>query len=515
MIDIKRLFVLPLAFVLSGMALAQVPGDLLWETAVGGSDDEWLADVVQTHDGGYATVGWTCTYGTTLDISSLWLVKVDRDGSNQWHKTYGGAQSDEGNSLALTRDGGFIIAGSTYSLATTLKDAWILRTDGEGNTLWTVLHDGGSYDCAYAVIQNRDGDFVAAGYSTDALGFSRVLLMKIGPAGNTIWTKTYGGSGNDEANGLVQTADGGYVVCGYTTSMGAGAQDVLLLKTDSNGNELWSRSFGTPLDDRGRAVKEVPGGDLVLCGGSGPMSGDRDFWMARTSADGNTVWETTLPGTGVWDQANDVVVAPDGGFVFAGLIGFGANKDEWIIKTDGSGTIEWEGLYGGTDYIGEVAAGVCIDRAGDIVTVGQKSGTGILETDGWILKIHSGLTPTASCTPYCGSGVNLDTYTIAAPFVIGGTFQGTVGFPAPNVGAVIAGYLGCAVFPIWGQEALLDIGTPEVMGLPSGIGISPVSITWGVPNDPAYAGYDVYTQAAGFGGGAINLTCAFACGVGI
>jgi hypothetical protein len=314
----------------------------------------------------------------------------------------------------------------------------------------------------------------------------------------------------------VQTSDGGYAVCGYTTSAGAGGEDILLLKTDSAGNELWSRTFGTVEDDRGFAMQEVPGGDLVLAGGSGPLAGDRDLWMARTDASGLSIWENTLAGSSTWDQANDVIVAPDGGFVFVGFYdAFGANEDEWVVKTDGNGVIEWEGLYGSTGMFGETGQGGCIDRAGDIVTVGQNPGSGAFVMNAWMVKVYSGITPPASCARYCGSGVNMDTYTIITPYVIGGTFEGTVGFPAPNVGALIAGYLGWAEFPIWGQEGLLDVSTPEVMGLPSGIGVSPVSITWGVPNDPAYAGFDVYTQAAGFGGGVINLTCAFACAVGI
>ena len=120
----------------------------------------------------------------------------------------------------------------------------------------------------------------------------------------------------------------------------------------------------------------------------------------------------------------------------------------------------------------------------------------------------------AACTWYCGSTTNMDTYTVGAAYVIGGTYQGTVGISAPNVGAVIAGYLGQLTFPIWGQQGLVNVGTPEVMGLPSGLGTSPIMISWPVPNEHAYVGFHVYTQAAGFGGGQINLTCAYDCTVG-
>ena len=120
----------------------------------------------------------------------------------------------------------------------------------------------------------------------------------------------------------------------------------------------------------------------------------------------------------------------------------------------------------------------------------------------------------ALCSWYCGSGGNMDTYVVNSGFKLGGTFQGTVGISTPNVGAVVAGYLGQATFPVWGQEGLVDVTTPEVMGMPSALWGPSVSITWSVPNEPAYSGFQVFTQAAGFGGGSINLTCAFDCLVG-
>jgi hypothetical protein len=122
--------------------------------------------------------------------------------------------------------------------------------------------------------------------------------------------------------------------------------------------------------------------------------------------------------------------------------------------------------------------------------------------------------PTAYCTWYCGAGTNLDLYTVATGLVLGGDFEGTVAITPPNVGAVVAGYLGRLTFPLWLQEGLVDLAMPEVMGFPSGFGSSPIRVGWPVPNDSAYVGHHVYTQAAGVGGGVIRLTCAFDCAAG-
>ena len=120
----------------------------------------------------------------------------------------------------------------------------------------------------------------------------------------------------------------------------------------------------------------------------------------------------------------------------------------------------------------------------------------------------------ASCQWYCGSGINMDTYTVSNGFELGGTFRGTVGISPPNIGAIIAGYPSGALFPIWGQEGLVNVLHGEMLGFPGGFIPAPITITWSVPGDPAYAGYHVHTQAAGIGGGVINLTCAFDCTAG-
>lgn len=163
--------------------------------------------------------------------------------------------------------------------------------------------------------------------------------------------------------------------------------------------------------------------------------------------------------------------------------------------------------------------GAGLDRFGSSVAVsGDRTVVGTPGDDDGAASSGSAyvhrIGPLAECTWYCGTGGNLDSYTVVTGYVLGGTFAGSVGFSAPNVGSIIAGYLGRLTFSVWGQEALVDITRPEVMGLPSAFGTSPIPITWSVPDEPSYTGYRVYTQAAGIGGGVITLTCAFDCTLG-
>lgn len=122
--------------------------------------------------------------------------------------------------------------------------------------------------------------------------------------------------------------------------------------------------------------------------------------------------------------------------------------------------------------------------------------------------------PYASCLWYCGSGVNLDTFTVAAPFTLGGTFQGSITFGPPHLGVALAAYLGRFTFPLWSQEGLVDPTSAEILGIPAQFLANPAIFTWSVPFEPAYAGYRVYPQAAAFGVGSIRLTCAYDCTVG-
>ena len=121
--------------------------------------------------------------------------------------------------------------------------------------------------------------------------------------------------------------------------------------------------------------------------------------------------------------------------------------------------------------------------------------------------------PAAAWQWYCGTGTNLDAYSVITGFELGGTFQGAVNVPAPHTWCAIGGYLRRQTFSLWGQEVLVDLAAPEILGLPWGPG-SPNLISWIVPSEPGYAGYHVFTQAAYFGGGSIGLTCAFDCTAG-
>jgi len=157
------------------------------------------------------------------------------EGDMQWQQTYGGSDFDGINSVIQTADGGFALAGYTYSYGAGGMDVWLVRTDARGVPQWQQTYGGSHYDYANAVIKTADGGFALAG-CTESFGpgkyyYYNAWLVKTDADGNVEWQQTYGGSDWDGANSVIETADGGFALAGITASYGAGGYDAWLVKT--------------------------------------------------------------------------------------------------------------------------------------------------------------------------------------------------------------------------------------------------------------------------------------------
>jgi ribosomal protein S11 len=150
-------------------------------------------------------------------------------------KTYGGTGSDNASSVQQTSDGGYMVAGYTESFGAGGSDIFLIKTDASGNVIWAKTYGGTHSDYASSVQQTSDGGYIVAGYTFSfGAGINDIFLIKTDANGNVIWAKTYGGTAYDYAYSVQQTSDGGYIVAGYTRSFGAGGDNVFLIKTDAN-----------------------------------------------------------------------------------------------------------------------------------------------------------------------------------------------------------------------------------------------------------------------------------------
>jgi hypothetical protein len=327
-----------------------------WDGTFGGVDDEVAYAVQQTDDGGYIVVGETRTFGA--GGRDVWLLKLHAGGSLAWSRTFGGPEDDVAYDVQQTGDGGYVLAGETHSFRTgsaVKSDFWLVRTDATGNELWNQRHgntelpgvlDLPTVDEAHAVQETGDGGYIMAGW-TMAGPSNDFWLVKTGVSGEYLWDRQFGGSSQDQAYAVRPTADGGYVLAGKTDSQGAGASDFWLVKTDAAGNEEWNKTFGGPLVDEARDVRQTADGGYILAGFTWSYgAGFADFWMVKTDASGNEEWTKTFGGT-TKDVAHAVRQTEDGGYVLAGWSESFPDGDHfWVVKTDASGNEEWNETYG-------------------------------------------------------------------------------------------------------------------------------------------------------------------------
>jgi hypothetical protein len=312
-------------------------GNIIWAKTYGGTDYDRAESVQQTSDGGYIVAGWTESFGA--GNSDIFLVKTDESGNLQWAKTYGGTYWDYAYSVQQTSDGGYIVAGGTYSFGAGSYDIFLIKTDANGNIIWAKTYGGGGGDWASSVQQTSEGGYIVAGYTNSFGGpFYDIFLIKTDASGNIIWAKTYGGTYWDYAYSVQQTSDGGYIVAGWTRSFSADSIDILLIKTDANGNIIWAKTYGGTYEDYAYSVQQTSDGGYIVAGYTNSFgAGNDDIFLIKTDANGNIIWAKTYGGT-YWDRTFSVQQTSDGGYIAAGrtssFIG-----DILLIKTDANGNI--------------------------------------------------------------------------------------------------------------------------------------------------------------------------------
>ncbi len=297
-------------------------GNILWQKNYGGAREDEGYSVEETADGGYIVAGRTRSYGSGM--YDVWLVMVDPSGEKTWDKTFGGALDDEASSIKKTSDGGFIIAGSTKSYGSGMYDLWLIRIDRFGSKLWDKTFGGAGDDMGDSIQVIGDEGFVVAGTTASwGNGDVDLLLMKIDSNGNELWTKTFGGEGSERnpwSRGwqVLKTADGGYAMLGSTNSFGSGGYDIWFVKTDANGDKIIDRVYGGTYDEEGGSLVVTAEGDHILIGSTNSFgSGGYDAWLILADQNGEKIWDQTF-GSKLDDKGYSVIQTDDGSALFAG-----------------------------------------------------------------------------------------------------------------------------------------------------------------------------------------------------
>ncbi|MEO8088205.1 MAG: hypothetical protein ABI763_15400, partial [Bacteroidota bacterium] len=314
----------------------------------GGIYDEEGRWMEQTADSGFIMVGGTTTFSNGQN--DIWLVKTDAYGNEQWRKSKGGTQFDFANMVRKTSDGGFIIAGLTNSYGAGNNDGYLVKTDGSGNTQWTQTYGDTGLQEIEAVVQTADGGYACVGINyTGGTGYYDIWLIKTNASGVLQWQQNLGGGSYEIGNSIQIAPDGGYIIAGQSYSYDS-TSAYYLLKTNSLGVEQWHKTFATGHLCEAHYVQNVAGGGYIMCGDADTTAdglGETDLWVIRTDANGDSLWAHSYGGTKK-DGGKTIEPTSDGGYIMAGITrSFNViNPDFYAVKTDSGGTVEWTQHYG-------------------------------------------------------------------------------------------------------------------------------------------------------------------------
>ncbi len=353
----------------------------------GGLHMDWGNSVQQTSDEGYIITGFTSSFGA--GGFDLWLIKVDAQGNELWNKTFGGAGWDQGFSVQQTSDEGYIITGETDSFGVGKKDLWLIKTDAQGNELWNKTFGRQLYESGQSVQQTSDEGYIITGTGWISIGGGEddFWLIKTDAQGNELWNKTFGGADMDQGISVQQTSDGGYIIIGDTWSLSNVGPDIWLIKTDAQGNKIWDKAFGGLNNGSfGRSVQQTNDGGYIIVGYN--MSGEtdnlEDLWLIKTDAQGNELWDKTFGGAG-FGMGFSVQQTSEGGYIITGSTGsINRQRDLWLIKTDAQGNELWNKTFEGADF--DQGASVQQTSDGGYIITGGTSSFGAGNRDLWLIK---------------------------------------------------------------------------------------------------------------------------------
>jgi Secretion system C-terminal sorting domain len=342
----------------------------------------------------------------------------------EWQKSLGGSLGDEAYTIEQTLDGGYIVAGRTFSSDGDITinqggwDCWVVKLNSTGNLIWQKTFGGTGDDYINSIKQTPDGGYIFTGYTNSSdgdlignYGFNDCWVVKLTSGGIMSWQKLLGGTSEDYAFSIETTTDGGYIVAGHSNSIDGdltsnnGQFDFWVVKLTNTGAITWQKSFGGSLMDRAYSIKEAIDGGYIVIGTTSSVDGDitnnnglSDFWILKLTSSGVIEWQKTLGGSGA-ENGYSIQQTIDSGYVVAGysdsndgnLTVNNGGYDYWVVKLSNNGIIEWQKSLGGSGT--DQAITILQTSEGGYVVAGRSSSNNgdILDNNGgydyWIVKL--------------------------------------------------------------------------------------------------------------------------------
>lgn len=325
-------------------------GTIEWQRTYGGSGQDYAGSIEQTRDSGYIFIATTNSNDVDIKYNhgndDIWVVRLRKDGSIKWQRTYGGSYYDNGATVHETFDGGYIFLGNVVTPDGDItsvhgsNDLWVVGLNDTGGIKWQKSYGGSGMDFGSSIEQTRDSGYIISGQTssndgdiTTLIGGPDAWIVKINDTGKIVWQNTYGGSAVDEANIVHQTADGGYIWVAWTnsndkqvTGLHGSEFDIWVVKTNQAGVITWSKTLGGSMHEDGFSVIETRQGNYVITGITKSNDGDVtmqhdtsafDMWVISLDRNGNMQWQKTIGGTSS-DAAYNILQTSDSGYLVCG-----------------------------------------------------------------------------------------------------------------------------------------------------------------------------------------------------
>ncbi len=372
------------------------PKDQFWSTTYGGAKADQANDVVATSDGAVLAAS-TASWGS--GDSDIYVLKIDKSGNKIWDKTLGGRGYEAARAIAATPDGGYVVVGETSSYGAGDADAYVVKLNAQGVYEWSRTFGGARYDTAKAVGITSDGGVVVAGYNESYGNASGdIHAVRLDSQGRTVWERTFGGRLKDSANSLTIATDGTILIAGYTQLTEDSMYARYVLKTDRDGNLLWSKAYANK--PMAQAVIALDGGSFVIAGSMYSQTTRAiELTVSKLDKYGNEVWEKSHS-AGADVTVNAFKQTRDGGYVaggetFGGPTGrvYGA----YVAKLDRDGNKSWDKIFGGSQS--DSAWGVAEASEGGYYVAGYTYSYGAGDSDLYVLKVNRDGTCTDGGSP--------------------------------------------------------------------------------------------------------------------
>ena len=320
----------------------------LFNNTFGDASYDYGRSLIELNDGGYIIAGNTSLLGD--NYSNALLIKIDHTGKEMWKRDYTFSSVDRLNMVKELQDGSLVAAGFKISSTNYSKDILVIKTDAQGNLEWQRSYGDAQDETANSIDILIGGGFIISGeVINENTGFSLCYLIKIDNEGGLDWSNTFGGNQNDNGLSVISTNDAGFAITGMTRSLGDSNGDVWLIKVNSNGEMEWERTYGGDDTEYGRTIQQTVDGGYIIIGQTESFGlGYNDAYLIKTDSQGNEIWSQTFGGQGT-DQGRQVVNTLDEGYLISGYTdSFGTlgGFNFWLVKANSLGELEWQRFYG-------------------------------------------------------------------------------------------------------------------------------------------------------------------------